>query len=255
MITAPYMGIINDWRRSLGLQPRSTWANPLVQGDGRPVQVLYPYSPQVVPTPPDWPDTTAVTGYWFLDEGDDWQPPANLQRFLEAGAPPVYVGFGSMAGSDPEAKARVVIEALNASGQRGVLASGWGGLKADALPPHIHILESAPHDWLFPRMAAVVHHGGSGTTAAGLRAGKPTVIAPFTADQPFWGERVYRLGVGTKPIPQRQLNAASLSAAITEAVNNRDMQRCAAALGDAIRAEDGVERAIDFIHAHLPVPA
>src|SRR5690606_29845402 len=103
------------------------------------------------------------------DEGDDWQLPADLAHFLEAGAPPVYIGFGSMVGKDPAARARLILEALAQSGQRGLLASGWGGLTAADLPENVFMIEQAPHSWLFPRVAAVVHHGGAGTTAASLR--------------------------------------------------------------------------------------
>ncbi|OWY59323.1 UDP-glucose--sterol glucosyltransferase, partial [cyanobacterium TDX16] len=183
LIKAPYMGVINDWRAAIGLPKRSWRTDDLIRADGSPVPVLYSYSPSVVPPPADYPASVAVTGYWFLDDAQDWQPPADLLAFLDAGAPPVYVGFGSMAGTDAAAKTRLVIAALQQSGQRGVLASGWGGLQASDLPESVFLLEQAPHDWLFPRMATVVHHGGAGTTAAGLRAGKPSVICPFIADQ------------------------------------------------------------------------
>jgi sterol 3beta-glucosyltransferase len=163
----------------------------------------------------------------------------------------VYVGFGSIAGSDPEEKARLVLAALEQSGQRGILASGWGGLRADTLPKNVQMIEQAPHDWLFPRVKAVVHHGGAGTTAAGLRAGKPTIICPFFGDQPFWGQRVYQLGAGPKPIPQKKLTVQGLASAIQVAVSSPDMQQRAAALGEKIRAEDGVARAVVTIEAML----
>jgi sterol 3beta-glucosyltransferase len=201
----------------------------------------------VVPTPQDWHPATFATGYWFLDQESHWQPSAALVDFLNAGEPPVYVGFGSMPATDPQAKARLVIEALEKAGQRGILASGWGGLKADALPEHVLMIDQAPHDWLFPRVKAVVHHGGAGTTAAGLRAGKPAVICPYFGDQPFWGQRVYALGVGTEPIPQKKLTADNFASAIRTAVSDAEMQRRAAALGEKIRAENGVARAVSII--------
>jgi sterol 3beta-glucosyltransferase len=152
-----------------------------------------------------------------------------------------------MAGKNPERLGQVAIKALQKSGQRGLLASGWGGLKASHLPDNIFMLESAPHDWLFPRVAAVVHHGGSGTTGAGLRAGKPTLICPFIADQPFWGHRVHQLGVGPSPIPQKKLTVENLAAAIETAVTDKTMQAKAAQLGEIIREENGVATAASFM--------
>lgn len=247
LIKAPYMGVINEWRASVGLPKRAWRTDDLIRADGSPVPVLYSYSPSVVPPPPDYPASVAVTGYWFLDDAPDWQPPADLLAFLDAGSPPVYVGFGSMAGTDAAAKTRLVLAALQQSGQRGVLASGWGGLQATDLPESVFLLEQAPHDWLFPRMAAVVHHGGAGTTAAGLRAGKPGVICPFIADQPFWGARVAVLGVGTPPIPQKNLTVENLASAIRTAVTDSAMRQRAESLATRIRAEDGVGTAVRLI--------
>ena len=249
--SAPYIGVINDWRQSVGLPPRGRFASEIVLPDGSPMPTLYCYSPHVIPTPTDWLPTTVATGYWFLDQQTSWQPPDELVDFLDAGEPPVYVGFGSISGSDAEGKGRIVLSALEQSGERGIIASGWGGLKADALPENVLMIEQAPHDWLFPRVKAVVHHGGAGTTAAGLRAGKPTVICPFFGDQPFWGQHVFDLGVGPKPIPQKKLTAEWLASAICTAVSSADMQQCATTLGEQIRAEDGVARAVEFITTTL----
>ncbi|MBK8023464.1 MAG: glycosyltransferase family 1 protein [Chloroflexi bacterium] len=246
--SAPYAGVVNRFRKEvLGLPPRGRFAADERRPDGSPMPVLYAYSPQVLPTPEDYPPHAHVTGYWFLDEGDDWQPPADLAHFLEAGAPPVYIGFGSMVGKDPAARARLILEALAQSGQRGLLASGWGGLTAADLPENVFMIEQAPHSWLFPRVAAVVHHGGAGTTAAGLRAGKPTLICPFFGDQPFWGARVAALGVGPQPISQKALTAEALAAAIRTMVTDAGMQGRAADLGARIRAEDGTGRAVAIL--------
>jgi sterol 3beta-glucosyltransferase len=244
-----FYGLINRWRReTLGLPPRSPLAHPF-SDNGRPLPQLYAVSPQVVPRPDDWPAHAHMTGYWFLPAVADWSSPPALEAFLAAGEPPVYVGFGSMAGRKPEETTALVLEALAQSGQRGILASGWGGLRATALPEHVHLLEAAPHAWLFPRCAAVVHHGGAGTTAAGLQAGRPTIICPFFGDQPFWGQRVAASGAGPAPIPQKKLTAAGLAAAIREATRNAAMRQRAAAIGAAIRAEDGVQRAVELIEA------
>jgi len=208
---------------------------------------LYGYSPSVLPPPPDWGANVHVTSYWFLDATPGWAPPAKLAAFLEAGPPPVYIGFGSMVSSRPQETAELALQALARSGQRGVLASGWGGLHRETLPEEVFLLDAAPHSWLFPRMAAVVHHGGAGTTAAGLRAGVPSIITPFFGDQPFWGRQVHKLGVGPQPIRQRQLSATNLAAAIQQAVNDTEMQQRAADLGRRIRAEDGVARAVEVL--------
>jgi UDP:flavonoid glycosyltransferase YjiC (YdhE family) len=213
------------------------------------VPALYAFSRHVIPKPRDWADHLHVTGYWFLDEGVGWAPPPALARFLAEGPPPVYVGFGSMASRDPAAMARLVLTALERSGERGVLLTGWQGLSAEAAPPEVLVIDSAPHDWLFPRMAAVVHHGGAGTTAAGLRAGVPSVLVPFFADQPFWAQRVVELGVGPPFAMREDVTVESLAAAIRTAVTDEGMRARAAALGAHIREERGVEEAVRQIEA------
>jgi sterol 3beta-glucosyltransferase len=245
---AMYGGIINEFRRqTLGLPPKGRFTDPQLDANGEPAPVLYAYSRHVLPVPADYPPHVHVTGYWFLAQPQSWQPAPELVRFLEAGPPPVYIGFGSMGGTRAAARGQIVLDAVAQAGQRALLASGWGGLTATELPNHVYMLESAPHDWLFPRMAAVVHHGGAGTTAAGLAAGKPTLICPFIVDQPFWGRVVHDLGVGPAPIPQKKLTAAGLAAAIQSAVSDTAMQQRAAALGEKIRAENGVARAVEVI--------
>ena len=243
-----YSPYVNEFRRRFGLQPlngnsfyRTLCSTPL----------LGAYSPSVIPVPPDWPDGVHITGYWFQDVQPDWSPTPELQTFLEAGDPPVYVGFGSMAGRNPGHFARIILQALAESGQRGLLLTGWGGLDVSQIPAGVFVVDSAPHSWLFPRMAAVVHHGGAGTTAEGLRAGVASVIVPFIVDQPFWGKRVKALGVGPEPIPAKQLTADRLAAAIDQAVSDRQMRARAAALGEAIRGEDGVGNAVKIVQQVL----
>jgi sterol 3beta-glucosyltransferase len=248
--TAMYAGETNAFRvKSLGLPPRPRFASQIVTAAGQPVPILYSYSPSILPVPADYPPHVHVTGYWFLDRDAAWQPAPELLRFLEAGPPPVYIGFGSMGGTDAARRAKVALGALEKAGQRGLIASGWGGLRSADLPETVHMIESAPHDWLFERVAAVVHHGGSGTTTAGLRAGRPTVICPFIADQPFWGRIVHELGAGPKPIPQKKLTVENLAAAITAAVSDPGMAARAAELSTSIRGEDGVARAVELIDA------
>lgn len=239
------------WKRQNPELPRFS-ERPYGSLRGKPVPILYAYSPAVVaPKPPQWSDGQEVTGYWFLDNSAGWQPADDLAHFLASGPPPVYVGFGSMNLLDPQKVTEIVLEALARTGQRGLLLEGWGGLGNVDLPDEVFQVKSAPHDWLFPQMAAVVHHGGSGTTAASLRAGVPSIVVPFTADQPFWGKRVYELGVGPKPIPRKRLSVERLAAAIAAATSDQIMQQRAAALGQRIRAENGVAQAVEVIHRHL----
>jgi UDP:flavonoid glycosyltransferase YjiC (YdhE family) len=237
----------------LGMPP-APFFGPLGNPRLRQMSVLYGFSPSVIARPSDWGSRIHVTGYWFLDEARDWTPPSALLEFLERGPAPVYIGFGSMGSRKPEETTDIVLKALTQTKQRAVLSSGWGGLRANTLPEHVFMLGSIPHAWLFPRMAAVVHHGGAGTTAAGLRASVPSIIVPFFGDQPFWGQRVAALGVGPQPIPRKNLTAEALAHAIQIAVSDAQMQRKAAELGEKIRAEDGIGAAVKQIEmAGVPV--
>jgi len=201
----------------------------------------------VLPPPADWDERMHVTGYWFLDPVDAWTPPADLLEFLQAGSPPIFIGFGSMSPRNPEAMTQVILQALARTRQRAIILSGWGGLRAANVPDTVFTLDSIPFSWLFPRVAAVVHHGGAGTTAAGLRAGVPSIIVPFFADQPFWGQRVMDLGVGPAPIPRKELTAERLAQAIQMAVTDQPLRERAADLGTRIRAEDGIARAVELV--------
>jgi sterol 3beta-glucosyltransferase len=243
---------VNAARQSvLGLPPAPKPDGPLAWLNERKYPVLNGFSPHVVPRPADWGAHIHITGYWFLDPPSDWQPPAGLVEFLQAGPPPVYVGFGSMSHGGPAASLRathMVVKALQLAGQRGILLAGWGGLSQADLPDSVYIVDSIPHSWLFPQVAAVVHHGGAGTTAAGLRAGVPTITVPFISlDQNFWGWRVADLGVGLPPIPSRRLTAKRLARAITAAVTDPLMRQRAAELGEKIRLEDGVAQAVAIL--------
>ena len=155
-----------------------------------------------------------------------------------------------MAGRDPERLGTIAVEALQAAGGRGIIATGWGGLRTGSLPDSILEIDQAPHDWLFPRMAAIVHHGGAGTTAAALRAGKPSVIVPFFGDQPVWARRVYEIGAGARPIPQKKLTADNLANAISNVTGNAEMRRIAEELGEKIRSDNGVDAAVAIIERH-----
>jgi UDP:flavonoid glycosyltransferase YjiC (YdhE family) len=208
--------------------------------------VLYGFSPSVIPAPSDWNRNIHITGYWFVDEEDDWQPPAPLLDFLQSGSQPVYIGFGSMANRNPEQTTDMILQALALTNQRAVLLSGWGGLQKNNGPDSVFMIDSIPHSWLFPRMSAIIHHGGASTTAAGLRAGVPSVVIPFFGDQPFWGQRIADLGVGTKPIPRKKLTIERLVNAIREVTTNQEMRHRAEKVGKQIQSENGIESAVNI---------
>jgi len=214
------------------------------------VPELNGFSEHVLPRPADWDENQHITGYWFLETPSDWQPDPALLQFLESGPPPVYVGFGSMAVGDPEEKTRLILKALEMSGQRAVVLTGWGGLTRQTAPPNIFFVDDVPHGWLFSRTSALVHHGGAGTTGEGVRAGVPNIITPLGADQFFWAERMVKLGTGPKAPAFKDLTAESLAQAIQTAVQDQAMRARAAALGEKIRAEDGVARAVEIIEGY-----
>lgn len=248
---ALFKRIVADWRvkeLELGGSP----ARALL-----PNATLYAYSPSVIGRPDDWPPTVSVTGYWFLDEDIAWRPSASLQQFLDAGEPPIYVGFGSMPGLDPEAFTRTIIAALGHAGKRGVLATGGGAIRDIGPSSSVHYMEGAPHDRLFPLVSACMHHGGAGTTAAALRAGKPQIICPFFGDQPFWGRQMAELGVAPLPIKRRRLSTSQLAFSMLKVTGDGSMQQRAMRLADKVRSEDGVEQAIRFLESSglLPPPS
>lgn len=245
---AMYRGPIDQFRKDVLALPPAKGENLL---RGKPITKLYAYSEVVVPKPADWDETSVVTGYWFLDAPANWQPDPELVKFLQEGSPPVYIGFGSMFIGDGKQKAEIAVEALRLAGQRGILATGWGGLTADHMSKDVFVLDSIPHDWLFPKAAAIVHHGGAGTTGAVIRAGKPQMICPFVGDQFFWGQRMADLGVSPSPIPQTKLAAERLADAIKYAVSDTNIRQRALSLGETVRAENGIERAVNYILSNV----
>lgn len=238
------------WKQKFGEIPPN-FANPFSQQRKNNTLTVVACSNAVFQRPVDWPEHTYNTGYWFLDESD-WCPPEDLLTFLEGGTPPVYVGFGSLGDPDTAAQTtELILSALKQSGQRGILATGWNGLiQPTQVFENIYILDSVPHAWLFSRVSAVIHHGGAGTTAAGLRAGIPSIVIPHANDQFAWGRRIYELGVGPRPIPKKQLTEEKLSHAIAYALEPT-IQDAARALGSRIQSENGAERAASLISHYL----
>jgi UDP:flavonoid glycosyltransferase YjiC (YdhE family) len=238
--------VVDGARRSLGLAPYPR-LGPFVGEAWRRQPILYGWSERVLPRPTEWGEARPTTGPWFLDRPDGWRPPEGLAGFLEDGPPPVSVGFGSTIEEDPKAVAALVAGALRRAGRRGVLLTGWGGLKDIPASDDLFVADAVPHDWLFPRVAAAVHHGGAGTTAASLRAGLPTVVVHSTLEEAFWGWRVEALGAGPAPIPRAKLSVERLARALVEATTDAQMQSHAHVLGGGIRSENGVTRAVGAI--------
>lgn len=213
---------------------------------GLHLPTLYAYSSAVSPRPRDWPRSALVTGYWMLKDNSNWEPSAEFKAFLADGPAPVYIGFGSMP-FGAERNTQILREAVNMWGGRVVVARGWGGINPEDLPKGVYAIEKAPHDKLFQHVSAVVHHGGAGTTSAGLHLGKPTFVVPQAVDQPYWGRRVYELGCGPKPVRLRKLTAEILAEKLADLSTNQAYRDAAAAVGKTLRGEDGVEKAIKVI--------
>ncbi len=235
-------------REELG-RPRSTLAAYVRRAVRTPA--LLAVSTAVVPRAPEWGTQIRPTGYWVMPDAEDYQPPEALRRFLADGPAPVYLGFGSMVSRDPAALTTVLLDAVRQTGRRAVLSAGWTGLAGDAaeLPDGVLTLGEVPHDWLLPRCAAVVHHGGAGTTAAAVRSGRPQVVVPHVGDQFYWGRRVRQLGIGPEAIRRHLLDADVLARAVEAAVATPRMAARAAELGERVRAEDGVAVAVGLLDA------
>ncbi|WP_375450330.1 glycosyltransferase [uncultured Devosia sp.] len=214
--------------------------------DGTALTTLYAYSDEISPRPRDWPKNAIVSGYWTLKDRSDWQPSAEFQKFLSEGEAPVYIGFGSMP-FGAERNTQILKDAVKLWGGRAVVARGWGGINPNDLPETIFAIEKAPHDKLFKYVSAVVHHGGAGTTSAGLHLGRPTFIVPQTVDQPYWGRRVFELGCGPKPVRLRKLTPDILAAALADLTTSDSYRKNASALAEKLHAEDGTTRAIKVI--------
>ncbi|OSS50330.1 hypothetical protein B5807_05279 [Epicoccum nigrum] len=243
--------IINRFRtKCLGLDPVSRFWGP---GTLQRLKVPHTYcwSPALIPKPKDWGAHISIAGFYFLST-PDYTPDRKLLEYLAQGPPPVYIGFGSIVLSDPDAMTEIIFEAAKASGQRILLSKGWGGMGAGELyvPDKIFMLGNVPHDWLFEHVSCVVHHGGAGTTAAGIAAGRPTVIVPFFGDQPFWGEMIARAGAGPDPIPHKQLTGQKLADAIAFCLKSETIQR-AKELASEIAEEKGSEQGAQSFHQAL----
>ena len=204
-----------------------------------------------MPKPRDWPEYIDVCGFFFR-ENPKYTPPEDLDMFLKAGPPPIYLGFGSIVLDDPKHVLDTILGAVRLAGVRAVISKGWSYLGGDDVDDNIFFVGDCPHEWLFPRMAAVVHHGGAGTTACGLINGIPTTIVPFFGDQPFWGHMCASAGVGPEPIPPRNLTVEKLAEAIRFCLT-KEALTSAQAVGERMCHENGVRTAVDSFHKHLVV--
>ncbi|GIE32776.1 glycosyl transferase [Actinoplanes italicus] len=232
----PSRRVVDELRAGFGLPPVApgAWLAGL---EASRWPICYGFSPLVVPPPADWPDFHRPVGYWWPAPEPDFKPGSELAGFLASGPPPIYVGFGSLPATDRAALSSLVGAAIREAGVRAVVHGGWGGLTVAG--DDVLAVEDVPHSWLFPRMAAVVHHAGAGTAAAGLRAGVPSVPVPFMVDQPFWAGRLHRLGVTPGPIPMRRLTAGRLAAALTQAIGDPVYRQRATEIAALLAREDG----------------
>ena len=239
-----------DWREKHGMSPRKLEATPKYQLNGHTIPVLYAISPLVMPRPATWGENIHMTGFWRDDRDIDFTPSPELSAFLEAGEKPIYVGFGSMVSGDMGETLDIVLDAIRDSGVRAILAKGWGG-KDIPVSDNVFVADFVPHDWLFNHVAAVVHHGGAGTTAAGIQAGCPTLVVPFGGDQPFWAGRVKDLGIGPKAIPRDKLTVSRLSRAFTDLTTTKKYRVAARELGERLRLEQGHIIAANIVEHEL----
>ncbi|KAI9053883.1 hypothetical protein LZ554_002830 [Drepanopeziza brunnea f. sp. 'monogermtubi'] len=244
--------VINHWRRkTLNLEPFSTKTGAGLLGDLN-VPFTYCWSPALIPKPIDWPAHIDVCGFFFRAP-PDYTPFPELDEFLKAGPPPIYIGFGSIVMENAEKMTQTIIGAVKACGQRAIVSQGWSKLGKDVAPdPDFLFIGDCPHEWLFKHVSAVIHHGGAGTTACGLLNGRPTAIVPFFGDQPFWANMVAVAGAGPRPIEHKSLNVESLSKAIKICVDPATVL-AAEKIALKMKYEKGVQAAVTSFHRNLPI--
>ncbi|CAI7644449.1 unnamed protein product [Penicillium bialowiezense] len=244
--------LINEWRYSLDLEPIPVTEGPNL-AETLKVPFTYCWSPSLMPKPSDWPSYIDVCGFFFRSL-PDYSPPTELDLFLRSGSRPVYIGFGSIVIDDPAAMTDIILQAVKSLGIRAIISRGWSklGNEQASLDNDIFYLDDCPHEWLFQHVDAVVHHGGAGTTACGLRFGRATVIIPFFGDQLFWGNMVASRGLGPRPIPYRSLNAHNLADAIQFCLQP-SAQAAGQDVANQMAGESGVTAAVTSFHRNLPL--
>ncbi|MGD1864822.1 MAG: glycosyltransferase [Phormidesmis sp.] len=216
-----------------------------------PLPLVHCYSESVIPPAADWGSSVHQAGYCFLETAKSFSPSPALKAFLEKSPQPFYIGFGSMIARNPKQLAKTILSALADTGQRAILCSGWGNIQQEDLSDSVYLLEKVPHDWLFPQVAGAIHHGGAGTTAATLKAGIPSIVIPFFADQPIWGKRLEQLGVSPATHPQSALSSEVLARSIRAIVTDDSYRAQAKAIQTKIQAENGVARVVAIAESYL----
>jgi sterol 3beta-glucosyltransferase len=239
------------WKKNINTKINFS-ISPIKQQSNNGQLILNGYSHHLFPQPKEWKKNIHTTGSWLIESEPDFVPPIELNKFINSGEPPIYIGFGSMKDFDNFSKTlEIILEALNITKQRAVVGLGWTKNNyKEELPDNIYLIENVPHTWLFPKMKMVIHHGGAGTTATGLRAGKPTIIIPHNADQPAWGQKIFELGVGSKPIKKTKLTAQRLADAIKFSQTQNIIEN-AELLGQKLSAENGVLAAVEIINGYV----
>lgn len=242
---------LTQWRKDNGMEQRPVRTKPDYTVNGHTIPVIYAASPLVMPRPANWSENIHMSGFLWEENPPSWTPPQELADFMEEGPAPIYIGFGSMVSGNMNKIFTTVLRAVRASGVRAVISMGWGGRVSAGRKGPVYIADYVPHDWLFPRVSAVVHHGGAGTTASGLRYGKPTLVVPFGGDQHFWGHRVHALGCGPKPIPKDNLSVHRLAKGLVDLTGHAEYRVKAQALGEKLRMEHGVQTAADIVEREI----
>jgi len=254
MIWLGISDIVNSWREeSLKIPPVRTYnfrGHKLL--NDLKVPFVYCFSEALLPKPKDWGPWAYVSGFYFLKSTQQWEPPEALVQFLEAGPPPIFIGFGSIVVADPEALTRLVMRTIEILGCRAIVQQGWAKIQPKKIPENVFLLSAAPHDWLFPHVSVVVHHGGAGTTSTGLLFGRPTVIVPFFGDQFFWGATLARMGIAPNPVPHSQLTPEKLAHAIRFA-STPEIFRATQLVQQRLSSENGARKGAEFFYRTLPL--
>jgi len=254
LIWSGILDLVNAFRAETLKLPAISLAEGAALLEDHQVPFTYLWPPGLMPKPADWGPHIDLANFTFYDQAQPYEPPPALLDFLAAGEPPIYIGFGSVVVEDPAALRRIVFAALKKAGARGVVSDGWAHLGGETPPPNVFLIGDCPHDWLFPRCRAVCHHGGAGTTAAGLRAGLPTVVVPFFGDQFLWGHVIAEAGAGPSPIPFERLEGDALAQAFAMC-RRAELRERANALGAVVRETDGVALTVRSVYRHLPLCA
>lgn len=243
---------LTQWRIDNGMEVRKVHTGPDYRIGEHTVPVIYAVSPMVVPRPKAWGEHIHMSGFWWDNTPVTWEPPQDLVDFLEDGETPIYIGFGSMVSGNMSKTFAKVLKAVRAARVRAVISLGWGGKDMHLKSNHrVFFADYVPHDWLFPRVKAVVHHGGAGTTAAGLRYGKPTLVVPFGGDQPFWGNRVNAIGCGPRPISRDMMTVQRLTQGLIDLTTRGSYRVAAEEMGERLRTETGTKNAADIVEREI----